>query len=407
MAKFIYDYELFSEARRRTAAILDMPIFYPLKTLNITNELFESSINPASIIADQGHGFDVTSEAEIVTAERAIGLSCKCVEQVGVELARRVIFTAPHARFDTLRFAFEYGVRIFVIDSEDAIGKLLFAAESEGVQPSEISVLVRILPKSNIEKPAAIYQMGRKFGTDAPIELANCINDAGMRFVGLSFHVGSQMTGNVMAWRNAAEECSKVLNNIREYGYKRQYSGGEYIRKNILCDFPGISGPVIDIGGGFPTIFNKNASMENLALIAKTLQGIEWPMIAEPGRIIAAWCLDLEADVIGKREILSSQNDDEKRWVYLDAGRFNAMPEAGERQFAVEMYFHNELQEPTNTSFMLAGPTCDGQDVLGSYRLSNKIKAGWKIRFKNVGAYSLSMSSDRYNGMPVPHVRMK
>ncbi len=52
---------------------------------------------------------------------------------------------------------------------------------------------------------------------------------------------------------------------------------------------------------------------------------------------------------------------------------------------------------------VIAGPTCDGADILyeeAGYRLPLALAAGDRIRFLKTGAYTATYSSIGFNGFP-------
>ena len=88
-----------------------------------------------------------------------------------------------------------------------------------------------------------------------------------------------------------------------------------------------------------------------------------------------------------------------RRWVYLDAGRYNGLPETlGER-------IHYRIRTPHDGSpgepAMLAGPTCDSTDVIyerTGHDLPLALAIGDPVDFLSAGAYTASYASVEFNG---------
>lgn len=89
----------------------------------------------------------------------------------------------------------------------------------------------------------------------------------------------------------------------------------------------------------------------------------------------------------------------ERRWVYLDTGRYNGLAETqGER-------IHYRLRTPHDGAHcgpvVLAGPTCDSTDIVyehAGYELPLDLAIGDKIDFLSAGAYTASYASVEFNG---------
>jgi ornithine decarboxylase len=91
----------------------------------------------------------------------------------------------------------------------------------------------------------------------------------------------------------------------------------------------------------------------------------------------------------------------QRRWVYIDAGRYNGLPETfGER-------IHYRLRTPHDgapcEAVILAGPTCDSTDVIYQHsdcRLPLDLAIGDPLDFLSAGAYTASYASVEFNGFP-------
>ena len=88
-----------------------------------------------------------------------------------------------------------------------------------------------------------------------------------------------------------------------------------------------------------------------------------------------------------------------ERWVYVDAGVFNALMEA-----TGGIRYEIVAERPgARTPCVLAGPSCDSVDVISSDALLPDVRVGDRVYFLNAGAYTLSYAS-AFNGFGPPEV---
>ena len=120
-------------------------------------------------------------------------------------------------------------------------------------------------------------------------------------------------------------------------------------------------------------------------------------VLVEPGRAIVA-----EAGVMQAEVVLVSRKDaaDVQRWVYLDVGMFTGLAETmGE---AIRYRFVTDRDRGAHGPVILAGPTCDGADILyehADYRLPLDLRAGDRVRIPAAGAYTTPYAAQHFNGI--------
>ncbi len=280
-----------------------------------------------------------------------------------------------------VEYAYDQGVRLFAFDAEPELDKLSQAAP-------EATVFCRVL----CDGKGAEWPLSRKFGCD-PDEAERLLHlaaDRGLK-VGVSFHVGSQQ-GNVEAWDAALEIAARLARSLM--------GRTEPVRLDV-----------VNVGGGFPGIYQREmpsiekygeAIAASLARHFGPLYGDYLPrIIAEPGRYLVA-----DAGVLRTEVVLVSRKHemDEKRWVYLDCGKFSGLAETMEE--AIRYRFrtpHDEAVEngaPTG-AVIIAGPSCDSADVLyekTDYRMPIALAEGDFIDIISTGAYTTTYSSVGFNG---------
>jgi len=267
--------------------------------------------------------------------------------------------------------AYAQGVRMFAFDSEEELEKLSISAPGS-------KVYCRIL----VESEGAEWPLSRKFGCDAGMALELLIKtvDLGLDPVGVSFHVGSQQT-NLAQWDAAIARVKTLFDEAAAHGVDLR---------------------MINMGGGFPSRYR--ADVRPLEAYADTVMralvkhfGAALPeMILEPGRSLVG-----DAGVIQAEVVLTSKKsaDDEKRWVYLDIGKFSGLAETMDEAIKYRLLTPHDGTETGPVA--LAGPTCDSADILyekTAYELPLALQAGDKVLILSTGAYTTTYSSVNFNG---------
>ncbi|GEL16728.1 type III PLP-dependent enzyme [Pseudonocardia asaccharolytica] len=274
---------------------------------------------------------------------------------------------------ETTAAAHAAGIRRFVTDSREDLADL--ARHAPGA-----SVLVRVL----VDDGGSATPFFGKFGA-LPAEAAELLRRAGavgLRAAGVTFHAGSQQ--------------------VRPAAYARA------VRIALrVAGAGGLRRPVLDIGGGLPVGYRSTVRPpaefgrvvdEAVAGVVRAgvVDGAE--LVLEPGRALVA-----EAGVLRTRVLRVSRRPgvDHRRWVYLDAGRYQGLAETeGE---AIDYPLRVPGRSGPRGPVVLAGPTCDGDDVLyrrRSYALPLTLRAGDHVDLLHTGAYTASYASVGFNGFP-------
>jgi ornithine decarboxylase len=259
------------------------------------------------------------------------------------------------------------GVRLFVTDSAEDLR--LLARWAPGA-----SVLVRLA----VDEAGSATPFGGKFGCSVAQagELLRAAALAGLDPAGLAFHVGSQQS-RPAAFAEAVARCARV---------------GEPVR-------------LLDLGGGFPVRYRDPVPpFAEFAGVIRAALRRHFPagppeLAVEPGRLLVA-----EAGVLHAEVVRVSRRHDGRRWVYLDVGRYGGLAETEGEAIGYRLATPHDggPVEPA----VLAGPTCDGDDVL--YRevaLPVALRAGDPVRLLAAGAYTASYASVGFNGLPPLAVR--
>lgn len=335
------------------ACFPDAKIFYAVKA-NPTAEVLAT-------LASAGANFDLASEGEIDRV-RSVGVS-----------SSRLSFGNTIKRETAIVHAYRAGVDLFACDSLAEVEKIARAAPG-----------ARVFCRMLVDGKGAEWPLTRKFGCDAEmaVDLLAHARSLGLLPSGVSFHVGSQQT-QPERWEAAIAEAAIIFRRCAEIGLDLAF---------------------LNIGGGLPAQYRT--PIPPLAAYAAVIEtalrthfGSARPeIVIEPGRYLVG-----DAGVLRSEVLLVARKSRHaaKRWVYLDAGRYNGLAETqGER-------IHYRLRAPHRNGpsgpVILAGPTCDSTDIIyehAGYELPLDLGIGDPIDFLSAGAYTASYASVEFNGFP-------
>ncbi|QJE74184.1 type III PLP-dependent enzyme [Aerophototrophica crusticola] len=332
-------------------ALPDSKIYYAVKA------------NPApeilSLLVSMGSSFDTASVQEIQY----------CLEAGATP--DRISFGNTIKKASDIRTAHGLGVDLFAFDSIEELEKI--AANAPGAR-----VFCRILTSGE----GADWPLSRKFGCEPAMARELLLKAAAMDVVpyGLSFHVGSQQR-DVGQWDLALATCAALFRDLEEQGVVLR---------------------MVNLGGGFPTRYLKDVptSQQYGEAINESLRqhfGNRIPeTIIEPGRGMVG-----NAGVIQSEVVLISRKsaNDDRRWVYLDIGKFGGLAETMDE--AIKYPIVTDRDGDSAEPVIIAGPTCDSADVLyekADYRLPSSLAIGDRVSILATGAYTTTYSAVNFNG---------
>ncbi|MBN8893097.1 MAG: ornithine decarboxylase [Rhodospirillales bacterium 70-18] len=284
--------------------------------------------------------------------------------------ARSISFGNTIKKASAIARAHAAGVDMFAFDSAEELEKL--ARHAPGSR-----VYCRIL----VENAGADWPLSRKFGTtlEHAGELMRRAGALGLDPYGLSFHVGSQQTSTA-SYEAAIGRVAMLFTDLRDAGVNLR---------------------MVNLGGGFPVRYRDEVPgidrFADAIMAAMTEHfGNALPeMLVEPGRFIAGDAGVVSAEVV----LVCRKGSDPVRWVYLDIGRFGGLAETeGE---AIKYRFTTAHDGGATGPVAIAGPTCDGADILYErtpYRLPLALQSGDRVEIQATGAYVTTYASQRFNG---------
>ena len=274
-------------------------------------------------------------------------------------------FMHPVKAEETIREAyFSHGVRTFSLDTEEELAKIVRATEGA----ADLTLCVRI----RVSSEHSMLSLASKFGA-APHEMKDLLIETRQvaDALGICFHVGSQaMTPH--AFTQAMERVRAAI-----------------VEAGVTVD-------VVDVGGGFPSVYPGMEPPRLEAFFDAIYRSFEDLPVSysselwcEPGRALCAEYSSLIVRVERRR-------GDE---LYINDGAYGALYDAAHVgwRFPVEL-LRAEPSDTKDMAFSFYGPTCDDADhMAGPFMLPADIHAGDYIEIGMLGAYGCAMRTG-FNG---------
>ena len=322
-------------------------------------------------IAAAGLGADCVSGGEIIRA----------VEQ-GFDPSK-VVFAGVGKSDWEIREALTRGIATFNVESLEELEVINDIAIAMG---AVASVAFRINPNVDAHTHEKITTglNENKFGI-AMEDMLPAIRKAqemsGIRFVGLHFHIGSQITSfePFEALCHRINELTDALRNENIHLQSINVGGGLGIDYEHPEDHP-----IPDFEGYFGT-FKRLLRLE---------PGQE--LHFELGRAVVAQCGSLVTRVLYVKKGV------QKRFIIVDAGMTDLVRPAMYGSFhKPENVSAAERHEELTDTYDIVGPICESSDVFVKGYVLPRTQRGDIIVFKSAGAYGEIMAS-QYNCRPLP-----
>ena len=330
----------------------------------------------ATILADEGFGFDTVSGGEIYTVYKA-----------GVDMTK-VLFNGNNKSYDELTLALEVGVGRISVDNFFELALLNEIAQSKDIVAD---ALLRITPGIECHTHEYIQtgHLDSKFGfdltqIDEAIELIQ--NEyKNIKIHGLHAHIGSQIF-ETSIFPDEIEIMAKEISRINK-------------KFNLELH-------EINIGGGLGVKYTEAdvppSTYEIAELIINKLHevsekyNIEPPtLFIEPGRSIISTS-GVTLYTVGS----SKQVPHGTKYVAIDGGMAdNPRPSMYQAEYSAEVA---NKKETTDTELVtIAGRFCESGDILIKNIELPKLEEGDILCVYNTGAYNYSMASN-YNRVQRP-----
>ena len=261
-----------------------------------------------------------------------------------------------------------HGVRTFSLDSHEELAKIVEATRGRDGEPAaDLSLCVRLRVSSEYSE----LSLASKFGVDlvdaAPLlqatrQVADCL--------GICFHVGSQAM-TPFAYVQALERVRAAI-----------------VQAAVTVD-------IIDVGGGFPSIYPgmEPAPMEDyFAVIHRAAESLpvsySSELWCEPGRALSAEYNSMIVQVEKRRGTE----------LFINEGAYGALYDAAHVDWRFPVKCLEAGRDDAMEEYSFYGPTCDDADFMeGPFRLPADIQPGDYIEIGMLGAYGAAMRT-RFNG---------
>jgi diaminopimelate decarboxylase len=323
------------------------------------------------MLAKMGSGADVVSVGELKLAIKA-----------GID-PQKIVFSGVAKTADEIEFALKVGPRGIYSFNVESIEELELINQIAKKSKRFARVAFRLNPKVNAKthKHISTGNKTHKFGL-LKEDICEALEVRSLwthtKLVGLSIHIGSQLT-EMKATIKAIEELSKLALQI-----------------DIPLEF-------LDVGGGLGIDYTKEekeklASIDSyMKVVADSLHKYYYSktqhcprVVFEPGRII-----------VGKMGVLISRVvrtkvSDGHHFTIIDAGMNDLI------RPALYEAFHDILPESKTKKLIttdIVGPICETSDCFGVMRKLPHLESGSIVVIDNAGAYGKTMGSN-YNERP-------
>ena len=261
-----------------------------------------------------------------------------------------------------------HGVRTFSLDSLTELAKIVDATTLDGVAATDLTLCVRLRVSSSHSKLSLASKFGIAADEAAPLLMATRqAADA----LGICFHVGSQ----AMSPQAYADALAQVRTAI--------------VGAGVTVD-------VVDVGGGFPSIYpgmEPGAIDAYFEVIHRAYEALPISYSAElwcePGRALSAEYASVLVRVEARKDDV----------LYINDGAYGALFDAAHVAWRFPVALVRETPSRAKTiGFSFYGPTCDDMDFMrGPFELPADTQAGDYIEVGMLGAYGSAMRTG-FNG---------
>jgi len=258
----------------------------------------------------------------------------------------------------------EHGVRTFSLDTHDELEKIVDATGAA----TDLTLCVRMRVSSAHSKLSLASKFG--VGLDEAPALLLAVRQAADT-LGVCFHVGSQ----AMSPTAYAEAMGLVRAAIVQAG--------------VTVD-------VVDVGGGFPSIYpgmEPGPIEDYFAMIHNAFEALPISYSAElwgePGRALCAEYASVLVRVEKRKGDV----------LYINDGAYGSLFDAAHVDWRFPVALIRDVESTTKPmDFSFYGPTCDDLDYMaGPFSLPADIQAGDYVEVGMLGAYGAAMRT-QFNG---------
>ncbi len=360
---YVYSAQAIRHAYRAIdTAFADYPhaIHYALKA--------NSTLALVRLLRTLGSRVDANSGGEVMVALRA-GFDPKDIVLTGVGKTR-----------DELELAIGKGIGTINAESAGELDRIAGIARAMG---RVARVALRVNPDIDARTHANISTglKSNKFGV--PLREARAIYAerralAGVQFVGVHVHIGSQITTAEPLQRAAATLVSLAI-DLTEDGFNIEH---------------------VDLGGGLGISYEGRPMItpeEYAVAVLPELKRLGVPVVLEPGRSVVG-----HSGALVSRVVDTKRNPDGRQFAVLDAGMSELM------RPALYGSFHRIVpvlpRDGEETPWDVVGPICESSDVFARDRTLPELRVDDVVAMLDTGAYGAVMASNYNRRFLAPEV---
>ncbi len=359
--------------------------YYDTNILRQTLEVIRQELSKMDC-AVVHYAVKANANPQVLRTIREYGLGADCVSGGEIKAALQAGFSPDKIVFAgvgkadwEINLGLEHGIFCFNVESIPELEVINELAEAKGVVAQvefRVNPDVKAHTHANITTGMAENKFGIALGdVEQVIALAQQMKH--VRFVGLHFHIGSQ----ILNMNDFAALCNRI--NELQVQFEKHHIKIENI----------------NVGGGLGVDYQhpNRQSIPDFHEYFKTINGLirrrEGQVLHfEPGRSVVAQC----GSLISK--VLYVKQGTNKQFAILDAGMTDLIRPALYQAYHKIENISSEL--PVET-YDVVGPICESSDVFGKAVDLNKTKRGDLVAIRSAGAYGEIMAS-QYNCRPLP-----
>lgn len=320
-----------------------------------------------ALLREQGAGADVVSIGEFLRAVKA-----------GIQPSH-IVYSGVGKSVHELETAIGAGVGQINVESAEEVEMISAVATRLGVSAC---IALRMNPDVDAGTHAKITTglADNKFGiaaSDIPALYARAASLPGVKVVGITMHIGSQI--------------------LSTEPYRLAYSKGADMVRTLRA--AGQTVEVMDIGGGLGIGYLDEPALSPrafAAMVRQVCQGLNVRLMMEPGRYLIG-----PAGVLLASIILNKQAG--KRFVVLDAAMNDLIrPAMYDAWHGILPLAASALYAPALPADVV-GPICESSDIFAKDRKLPDLPPGARLAFLDAGAYGAVMGNN-YNARPRPAI---
>ena len=330
------------------------------------------------------YALKANSTLAILRLLRALGSKADANSGGEIEVAERagftpeeIVFTGVGKTHDELELAVARGVGTINAESAGELDRIDAIARSMGRQAR---VALRVNPDIDAKSHPNISTGLRtnKFGValqEARQIYGGRRQAAGLRFVGLHVHIGSQIT-TLDPLRRAADVLVTLASELKDDGFALEH---------------------LDLGGGLGIAYEGRPIInpaDYAGAVIPALKRSGLPVVLEPGRAVVGHSGALVARIVDTKQF-----PDGRKFAVLDAGMGELIRPAmyGSYHRIVPVRPRSGADEPWD----VVGPICESSDVFARDRALPPLAVGDLVALLDAGAYGSVMGSN-YNRHLLP-----